>query len=301
MKRILFVYNPNSGRGKIKRNAHKIAEMYRSEGYDVTPYATKAPLDAQNKVSSDAHNYDLVVCAGGDGTLSEVVSGIMEAKRRVPIGFIPAGSTNDTRHGFRLPKDMKSAAKVCVEGIGFQTDVGKINDDYFTYVASVGSLSAVSCFTSQDMKRLLGHGAYVIEGIKQLIKMESFNMTIEFNDHVISGEFFLGMITNAISVGGFEGITGQNVDLQDGLFEVVMLRKPANIIEFNRQIDMILIHNDDSQQLVDDVIVRFKTDKVIFKSDTPVQWVRDGENGGKHRLVEIEVCNKAVTIMTDNK
>ena len=298
MNSILFIYNPNSGKGNIREHIGELTGILGSKGADVTVYDTKGPLDAMNKVMSSAAGYDLVVCAGGDGTLSEVVSGMMHAKQQVPIGFIPVGSTNDTRGGFGLPKDMREAARVCLEGHPFQADVGRFNDEYFTYVASLGSLSAVSCFTSQDMKRILGHGAYLVEGIRQLLKMESCEMTVEFDGTSISGDFFLGLVTNAVSVGGFEGITGGNVDLQDGMFEVALLKKPRNILEFTREVDMMLIHNQEDRQILDDVVIKFRTDHVIFRSQSPVQWVRDGENGGRHRTAEISVLNRAVTIMS---
>lgn len=298
MKKILFIYNPKSGKGKISKRSDEIRKLLEEGGNSVFEYPTKAALDAQSKVMNDAGSYDLVVCAGGDGTLSEVVSGMMDSGFRTPIGFIPAGSTNDTRPGFGLPKDILRAAKICLEGEPFMADVGKINSEYFTYVASLGSLSAVSCFTSQDMKRILGHGAYLLEGIKQLIRMESYQMNVSFDDQVIEGDFFLGLVTNSLSVGGFEGITGGHVDLQDGLFEVALLKRPRNFLEFSREIDMMLVHNKEDRQILDDVVVKFRTGKVVFRSDTPVQWVRDGENGGKHREAVIEVCNKAVTIMS---
>ncbi len=298
MKDILFIYNPRSGKGKITHHLQDIVEILSEDNRPVDLYETKGPLDAMNKVQSEAGSYRLVVCAGGDGTLSEVVSGMMHREQRTPIGFIPVGSTNDTRSGFGLPKNFLEAARVCLHGTPFRTDIGRFNDEYFTYVASLGSLSAVSCFTSQEMKRILGHGAYLIEGIKQLIRMESYDMEVEFGDNVISGEFFLGLVTNAVSVGGFEGITGGNVDLADGLFEVSLLRKPSNIIEFGKAIDKMLIHNKEDREVLDDVVVRFKTDKLIIRSDTPVQWVRDGENGGKHKEAQIRVCDKAVTIMS---
>ena len=242
MKDILFIYNPRSGKGKITHHLQDIVEILSGDNRPVDLYETKGPLDAMNKVQSEAGSYRLVVCAGGDGTLSEVVSGMMHREQRTPIGFIPVGSTNDTRSGFGLPKNFLEAARVCLHGTPFRTDIGRFNDEYFTYVASLGSLSAVSCFTSQEMKRILGHGAYLIEGIKQLIRMESYDMEVEFGDNVISGEFFLGLVTNAVSVGGFEGITGGNVDLADGLFEVSLLRKPSNIIEFGKLFIVKLIN-----------------------------------------------------------
>lgn len=297
-KKVLFIYNPNSGKGQIGKHAQEISRIFMEAGCMLESYATKAPLDAANVTAQRAGDFDLVVCGGGDGTLSEVVSGMMSRRSRVPIGFIPAGSTNDTRAGFHLPKDILAAARVCLEGQPFDTDVGRFNDEYFTYVASLGSLSAVSCFTSQDMKRILGHGAYLIEGIRQLIKMESYDMQVEFEDQTLEGNYFLGLITNSVSVGGFEGITGGHVDLQDGLFEVALLKRPANLLDFTREIDLMLIHNKEDRAVLDDVVIRFRTNRVIFRSDTPVQWVRDGENGGKHKEAVIEVCNRAVTIMS---
>ena len=297
-KDILFIYNPNSGKGKITMRLQEIREILQAAGGRVDVYGTKAPLDAMNKVQAEANRYGMVVCGGGDGTLSEVVSGMMHLQERVPIGFIPAGSTNDTRSGFGLPKNILEAARLCVNGRPFQTDVGKFNDEYFTYVASLGSLSAVSCFTSQEMKRILGHGAYLLEGIKQLLKMESYEMEVQFQDTVISGEFFLGLITNAMSVAGFEGITGGSVDLADGVFEVALLKKPANIMEFGREVNKMLIKKKEDRQVLDDVVIRFKTDHLVIRSDKPIQWVRDGENGGNHKRTEISVCKKAVTIMS---
>ncbi len=297
-KDILFIYNPNSGKGKITMRLQEIREILQAAGGRVDVYGTKAPLDAMNKVQAEANRYGMVVCGGGDGTLSEVVSGMMHLQERVPIGFIPAGSTNDTRSGFGLPKNILEAARLCVNGRPFQTDVGKFNDEYFTYVASLGSLSAVSCFTSQEMKRILGHGAYLLEGIKQLLKMESYEMEVQFQDTVISGEFFLGLITNAMSVAGFEGITGGSVDLADGVFEVALLKKPANIMEFGREVNKMLIKKKEDRQVLDDVVIRFKTDHLVIRSDKPIQWVRDGENGGNHKRAEISVCKKAVTIMS---
>ncbi|MCF0228598.1 MAG: YegS/Rv2252/BmrU family lipid kinase [Parasporobacterium sp.] len=298
MEKILFVYNPNSGKGRIAACAEEITGYFSDNGYEVDVYATKGPLDGRNKVQNCAKDYSRVVCSGGDGTLSEVISGIMESPVKVPVGFIPMGSTNDTSLGFRLPKDYMKAADICINGHPYQADVGRFNDEYFTYVASLGSLSAVSCFTPQEMKRVLGHGAYLIEGIKQLINMESYELTVSFNGKIITGDFFLGMITNSMSVGGFAGLTGPSVDLQDGLFEVALLKRPHNIAEFSREIDLMLIRNNEDREILDDAVLKFKTDKVTFSSGKAVQWVRDGENGGKHKEAVIEVCNKAITVMT---
>ena len=300
MSETLFIFNPHSGKGTINSCVADIKEILESKGSSVDVYATSGPLDAQRKIQADAERYSLIVCAGGDGTLSEVVSGMMQLKVRPPIGFIPVGSTNDTRPGFGLPKDILDAARLCLNGNPHPTDVGKFNDEYFAYVASFGSLSAVSCFTPQEMKRIWGHGAYLVEGIKQFIKMESCELRAEFNGTCLEGDFFLGFITNSLSLGGFEGITGGAVDLADGLFEAAFLRKPRNLMEIAKEVDQVWIHNKEDSRILDDLVVRFKTDRIVIKSDKPVQWVKDGENGGMHREAVIEVCNKAVKIISSN-
>ena len=299
MKKILFIYNPKSGKGKISRYVGDISAYFESQGCQVDTHCTCAALDGQNVACARAGDYDLLVCSGGDGTLSEIVSGVMESGRNIPIGFIPTGSTNDTRPGFGIPKkDIMGAARLCLEGVPYQVDVGKFNNEYFTYVASLGSLSAVSCFTPQKLKSIMGHSAYIVEGIKELIKMDSYNMQICFDDQVIEGDFFLGLVTNSLQVGGFQGITGAHVDLQDGMFEVCLVKRPSKVGDLGKEVDKLFIHNRDEIQLENDVVIRFKTNKVVFRSDAPVQWVRDGENGGKHNEAAIEVCPKAVTIMS---
>ncbi len=302
MKKVLFVYNPNAGKGKIRKNIHLIQTTFEHAGYEIDLYQTKAPLDGKREIKESAENYDLVVCAGGDGTLSETVSAMMEMEetKRKPVGFIPTGSTNDTGKSFHLPKEIQSAAEVAAKGMAFSTDIGAINDAYFTYVASFGKLSAVSCFTPQDLKRKFGHAAYISEGVKALIQLESYNMTIDYEDadgivHQESGDYYLGMVTNTFSVGGFSGITGDSVDLQDGLFEVILLRRPKNILDFAKQVNNMLISPDKDKSTVE--VRKFKAKKLTFTADHEVQWVIDGEDGGKHELVNIVNNQKAVQIM----
>ena len=297
-KKLLLIYNPNSGKGRFKEHLDDCLKIFKDSGYDPEVYETKAPLDAEAYVSDHAHEFDRLVCAGGDGTLSEVVSGMMRSRKRIPIGMIAAGSQNDSAVGFKWPKDIKKAAALSISGREFLSDVGRLNDEYFTYVASFGALSAISCFTSQKAKKVLGVGAYLAEGVKQLLKMESYNMTVRFNDNEINGDFYLGLVTNAMSVGGFKGIAGNDVDLQDGLFEVLLLKKPDNIIEFSREVDSVLIHNKDNGEILTAPVIRFKTDKVEFISEEPVQWVRDGENGGRHEKAVILNDQRAVSFIT---
>ena len=157
-----------------------------------------------------AGNYDLVVCSGGDGTLDEVVTGMMQCKAKVPLGYIPAGSTNDFASSLGIPKDMEKAAEAAVTGKPFPCDVGLFNGDYFVYVAAFGLFTEVSYKTSQEWKNVLGHAAYILEGAKCLHDIPSFMMQVEYNNMRIQDEFIYGMITNSTSVGGFKGMTGKD-------------------------------------------------------------------------------------------
>jgi len=303
MKKLLFIYNPNSGKGKIQHHIDEVVDIFEANDYEVMVHRTKGPGDGKFVAATKGRDVELIVCSGGDGTLSEIVAGVMtiEKEERPRIGFIPVGSTNDTGKSFGLPFDVCQAAEVAVQGHPFATDVGSFNDTYFTYVASLGKLSAVSCFTPQEAKRVFGYAAYLVEGIKALLRMDAYDLIIEYEDaegreHVLEGNYYLGMVTNTLSVGGFKDITGGHVELDDGLFEVAMLKRPKSFHQFNRQIDTMLLSPD--RDASNDLANKFKTRKIRFTSKDEVQWVIDGENAGKHKVVEIENIGKAVRLMT---
>ena len=302
MKKVLFVYNPNAGKGRIMQHLDEVVDIFEQAGFQVALYRTKAPLDGKREVIENIDVFDRIVCAGGDGTLSETVSAMMELpeEKRIPIGFIPMGSTNDTGKSYHIPGQVTQALKVAAEGVEFETDIGEMNGVYFTYVASFGKLSAVSAFTPQEAKKTFGYGAYLGEGLKALIEMESYVIKIEYEDengqfHTMEDDYYLGMVTNTLSVGGFSGITGSTVNLQDGLFEVILLKRPDNILDFNKQVtNMFLSQNKD---LSNEVVFKFKAKNIRFTSESEVQWVIDGEDGGRHKDVDIKIHPKAVKIM----
>ena len=213
-KKLLFVFNPCSGKAQIKNQLLDIVDTMVKADYEVTIYPTQCAGDAKEKVEAYAGNYDLVVCSGGDGTLDEVVTGMMQCKAKVPLGYIPAGSTNDFASSLGIPKDMEKAAEAAVTGKPFPCDVGLFNGDYFVYVAAFGLFTEVSYKTSQEWKNVLGHAAYILEGAKCLHDIPSFMMQVEYNNMRIQDEFIYGMITNSTSVGGFKGMTGKDVLLE---------------------------------------------------------------------------------------
>ena len=295
-KKLLYVYNPRSGRGVIGTHLAEIIKTFESAGYIPTIYRTRFSGDATFIAETEGPKYDIIVVAGGDGTFNGVVSGLMnvEKDKRPPVGFIPVGSTNDTRSSYKLPLGIKRAASVAVNGVPFETDIGIMNDRYFTYVAAFGELSAVSAFTPQDLKNIFGHAAYISEGLKVLLNLRSYNIKVRCDDKkFIKGDFFLGMVTNATSVGGFSGITGSSVNLQDGLFELMLFNKPKNVLELTREIEAVLVPDSTGGGLV----TRIKAHNIIFECDEEIQWVVDGEDAGKHDIVAVNNINKAIRVM----
>ena len=292
MKKLLFVINGHSGKGQIKNRLLEIIDVMVQEGYQVTVHTTQAREDATNVVREQAKDYDLIVCSGGDGTLDEAVTGMMQSGEKVPIGYIPAGSTNDFANSLKIPKNMLHAGKTAVTGRRFPCDVGEFNGDFFIYVAAFGIFTDVSYATSQELKNVLGHVAYILEGAKRLHTIKSYHMRVEYDGQETEGDFLLGMITNSTSVGGFKGMTGKNVKLDDGLFEVILVREAKNPLELQQIVAGLFSKNQDSP-----MVDRFKASKVIFESDKAISWTLDGEYADDHQLVEIDVCPKAIKII----
>lgn len=292
-KKMLFVYNPRAGKAQIRNKLADILDIFAAGGYEITAFPTQKRGDATQKVENRSEEYELVVCSGGDGTLDEVVTGMMRSGRRTPIGYIPAGSTNDFGGSLSLPKNMQRAARTVVDGGNFACDIGAFNEDYFVYIAAFGLFTDVSYETAQDAKNVLGHMAYLLEGMKRLSAIRSYPMRVTCGDTVIEDDFIFGMVTNSLSVGGFKRITGKNVKLDDGLFEVTLIKRPRNPVELNNIMASLLNRDIDS-----DAMYCFRAGSVLFESRDQVAWTRDGEYGGSHRQVRIEDRRRALEIRT---
>lgn len=295
-KKLLFVFNPFSGKGKIGNKLCRIIDIMVKAGYEVTVHPTQGRDDARELIAGRAAEYDRIVCSGGDGTLDEAVTGLMQSTARVPMGYIPAGSTNDFANSLKLPKDMIKAAEVAVSGRCFPVDVGEFNQDPFVYVAAFGLFTDVSYQTSQGLKNVLGHAAYILEGVKSLTNIPSYDLTVEYEDNVIEGSFILGMITNSTSVGGFKGLTGKHVRLDDGLYEVTLVKAPRNPLELNEIIGALTKHRDDT-----DLVYTFKAGSLRIHPRQVIPWTLDGEFGGEHIDVEIINRHRALEIMVKNQ
>ena len=295
-KKLLFVFNPFSGKAQIKNQLLDIVDTMVKAGYEVTIYPTQAQGDAVHKIKEEAGDYQLVVCSGGDGTLDEVVTGMMHAEKKVPLGYIPAGSTNDFASSLGIPKDMVKAAETAVRGVPFDCDIGAFNRDYFVYVAAFGLFTTVSYKTSQEWKNVLGHAAYILEGVRSLHEIPSYRMQVEYDNIRLQDEFIYGMISNSTSVGGFKGMTGKDVLLDDGVFEVTLIKKPRNPIELNEIIASLINLVDDT-----DMVYSFKTGRVTLTAAGQVPWTLDGEFGGDHEVVTVDNLCRAVQIIVPEK
>ena len=289
--KLLFVYNQHSGVGRIKSQLSDILDIMVRAGYEVSVHPTQAVGDATAVTASRAADYDLVVCCGGDGTLDETVTGLMERGCKVPLGYIPAGSTNDFAASLKLPKNMKKAAQVAVSGADFPCDVGCFGEKHFIYIAAFGLFTDVSYQTKQELKNVLGHVAYLLEGAKRIGSHPSYRMCVEYNGGVIEDEFMYGMVTNSLSVGGFKGMTGDDVALNDGLFEVMLIRTPRNAVELNEIIAVLTKLRPES-----DLIYTFKTDELRISPYQAIPWTLDGEYGGEQTRIRLRNLHRALTI-----
>lgn len=295
-KRLLFVYNPKSGRALIRSKLADILDIFAAAGYEVTVFPTRAHNDARNIVSQRSDDYELVVCSGGDGTLDEIVTGMIQSGFCTPIGYIPAGSTNDFGKSLSIPKNMVRAAENVVRGKNFPCDYGRFNEDVFVYIAAFGLFTDVSYETAQDMKNLLGHMAYLLEGMKRLSSIRTYHMKVRWEGNEVEEDFIFGMITNSISVGGFKNITGKNVLLDDGVFEVTLIKNPKNPVELSNIMLSLLNRDIDT-----DTMYCFRAERIELESEEPVAWTLDGENGGRHTRVEIQNVRRGIQIRVKRK
>ncbi len=289
---MLFIVNPKSGKGQIRPYLLDILDVFAKAGFQVQVHVTQGSMDAKVIAEQTGEAYDLIVCSGGDGTLNETISGMAAMEHRPRLGYIPAGSTNDFATSCRIPKNMVQAAQAVVEGEPYLIDIGRFcQERYFVYLAGFGAFTEVSYLTPQEKKNLLGHQAYMLEGMKSLTSLKSYKMKVKCREAELEGQFIFGIITNTISVGGFKGLVGQDVALNDGLFEVLLIRTPRKTAEL-REVAAGLILKDDMNPLVH----KFKTSQLEIESEEPVDWVLDGEFGGSRTSVWLENLHQQIEI-----
>ncbi len=272
-----------------------IIDTFSQKGIFVDTYITQEKSDAYRVAKREAGNYQMIACSGGDGTLDEVMAGVLKSGHKPVVGYIPAGSTNDFARSLQLPSDMKEAAKIIVDGKTFSCDIGSFNGLYFVYVAAFGVFTEVSYKTDQNMKNILGHMAYVLEGAKNLLEIKPYHMKFVIDDCVeLEGDFIYGMMTNSESVGGIEQITGNDVELDDGEFELLLIRNPITPLDWTSIITGLVNKESDGE-----FIYYLKAKKVVIETKEDIPWTLDGEDGGVHQNSEIKVLEKYFDIMVD--
>ena len=297
MKKIYFVVNLVAGKAVINKKLGKIIDEFVKEDYEVTVHTTQNGGDAAAQaVYACEQGYDLLAVAGGDGTLSQCLGGVMSCGKKIPIGYIPAGSTNDFSKSLGIPADQLKAARFITHGRPVLCDVGGLNGSYFSYVAAFGAFTNITYETSQKVKNVFGHAAYIAGGAAHLGSIKAKPMRIEYDGNTIEGDFVYGMVTNTASVAGM--IRMKDFLLDDGIFEVTLIRKPKNAAELGKTA-VALLKNDMS----DKNIVFFRTDKLTVTnlSDKPFSWTRDGEYGGEEKVNTICCHKRAVPFIVRGK
>lgn len=293
MKKMLWILNPHAGRGAMSGKIIGCVTEFQKAGYDVTIYITQGSQDATRVARERAHEFDRIVCAGGDGTLNEVVTGLMQVEDRPVLGYVPAGTTNDFASSLGISK-VPAEAAVTAAGDTLQAlDIGRFNDRYFNYIAAFGAFTEVSYATPQQTKNIFGRAAYIVEGIKALTNIKIHDLRVTSREMNIEDEFIYGMVTNTVSVGGFKTIRPDGVALDDGLYEVLLIYPVENPMELQWLANDLLTHNVESNRFV-----YFRTSQITFESEDEVPWTLDGEFGGAERRVQITNCSRAITFAT---
>ena len=292
MKKMLFVMNPFAGKRKANRYLADILSIFNRAGYTVTVHMTAGPGDGAVITEQMAPEMDLIVCCGGDGTFNETVHGILRSGADVPIGYIPAGSTNDFATSLKLPTDVKKAAEAIAMGKPHRYDVGRFDNRHFSYVASFGLFTRSSYATPQNVKNVLGHAAYVFSGIQELTHIHTIPMRIELEDEVIEDEFLFGAISNSTCVGGMLKLDPKRVDMQDGLFELLLVRKPKGMVKMAEVFNAIQHQKYDREEVTYREVTHLKA-----ISTQPVIWTLDGERADVESAVEIQNLHRAISLM----
>ena len=293
MKKMLFIMNPYSGKRRANRYLVEILEMFNRAEYLVTVHMTAGPGDATQVVKQLAPGMDIVVCCGGDGTFNETVAGLQMAGVDVPVGYIPAGSTNDFAASLKIPTEPLEAAQEIVEGKPVYYDAGSFNGRFFSYVASFGAFTRTSYTTPQSIKNALGHTAYVLSGISELSQIRTEHVKLEIGDEIVEDDFLFGAICNSTSVGGILTLDPKQVDMADGKLEVLLVRSPKSLLELADCIAAV-----QSQQYNNCEMITFRSGgQIKITADPERPWTLDGEREDGHREITINNTHLAYRLV----
>lgn len=291
MKDLLLIINPVTAKSTISPYLVDIVDLFENNGYCVKLHITKGKGDAKIITHELGGAFDTIVCAGGDGTLNETVSGVLNLKNKPKLGYIPSGTTNDFASSWGIPKNPIDAANSIVSTDPVKTYVSIFCGRPFIYVAAFGAFTNVSYQTSQQLKRNLGYTAYLLEGIKSIGEIRPWKMEIEHDNGAVSGDFFYGMISNTRKVGGFDLKMKEDISISDGLMEVILVKKPPNPADNPKMLGAVLAQDTKSE------FITFEhTRHISFKTDEQLTWSVDGEEGGIVKQGNVEILEHAIEL-----
>lgn len=296
-KKMLLIVNPCSGRARMRNELLGVVEIFSQAGYLVTVYPTKARGDATSRVTSlGTCEYDEIVVCGGDGTLNEVITGLMRSGNQYTLGYIPSGTLNEWSSGLKISRNIKKAAEDIASGRKIKLDIGKFSDKYFSYTASFGAFTDASYSAPQDVKNVLGQAAYFFEGIKSLGNIKPVHLKFTADGRETEGDFLFGAVSNSMSVGGIVKFDESAVKLNDGKFEILLIRNPDNILKLQPIIDGILKRDFNREG-----IEFFTAESVTVTGGDGLSWTLDGEYArGEEKTVITNLHNAIELVVPDN-
>lgn len=291
-KEVLVMYNPKSGKNGANAMLPKVVNGLCARDCRVTVYPILSGFGAEEILAAENGKFEHVVCCGGDGSLNHTINGLMKMENRPFLTYIPSGSTNDFAVSMGINSDIVKSCQALVHGTPFYYDIGKFNDKYFNYIAAFGAFTQVSYSTPQNSKNYLGHAAYIIEGLRHLPIGQFYNVTVTSEEKVYKGDYVYGSVSNSTSIGGVNLGNSRDISMNDGLFEVLLIKAPKNVLEVQNIIASILMQNFDSPY-----IDYFKSRSVKMEFASPTSWTLDGEFGGEVSCAQISVINQAIGLM----
>ena len=292
-KKVLLIVNPIAGKTHSKSGVYRAVDLFNNNGYEVTLQKTISKGHATNIVMEQGLEYDIVVCCGGDGTLNEVVSGMMQMGVKMPLGYIPAGTTNDFASSLKLSYNVNIAVKAIMNGRKRSLDIGYFNGSrYFSYIASFGAFTGSSYTTPQSYKNTIGHFAYVLEGMKDIPNIRPYHIKLEVGDKIYEDDYIFGAVSNSISIGGMVKLDSSQVDLNDGLFEIILIKNPKTPLDISRIIRAIT-----KKDYSDKMIEFIKAPEVTFYMEKQLPWSIDGEYDAGGKEIRINNIQGAITLL----
>lgn len=288
-ERVLIILNPVAGRKAAQKALFPLVKRLCAQDSTVTVHTTRAHGEATVIAQEQGGGYDRIIVCGGDGTLSEVLSGLVHAGAKVPVGYVPTGTTNDLAHALHLPAKVKDAIEVATEGRVRQHDAGLLNEGvFFDYVASFGAFADTAHATPQSLKNKLGRMAYIFRGAREVFTLRPHSVTVTAGGQVVSGAFYYCSISNSTRIGGVVDLTKASVQFDDGLMEILLIRQPPTVQALR----------DFAHQIYDpDYFVLLHAAEATFRFESPAEWTVDGECAGEFVEVTFRCLPRAVRLI----